>query len=246
MTVLEALELMLRSGIRRVYYQEGKLPRDSGSEVSLSRICATRRHMCLSLSLSLTLSFHSSRSHRCSQRHLFSLLVLVTTVPLSLVAERQEISQERMEASRATKSNAEKIAGRIGGARQIERNGPGITLRAARAIKLFKTHCSRADVSKLCELPFASPRPFRRNTQTSDLPETPSPPTQSCQFNIIIAFKLFGKNFLKYNEFVFVYGRVNLYKLIWNINFIILGTDISWILYCIIIFENEFLYNFFF
>lgn len=124
----------------------------------IADLCNEATHV--SLSLSLTLSFNSSRSHRCSQRHLFSLLVLVTVL-LSLVAERQEISQERMEASRATKSNAEKTAGRIGRARQIERNGPGITLRAARAIKLFKTHCRRADVSKLCELPFL-PLPFSK------------------------------------------------------------------------------------
>lgn len=199
MTVLEALELMLRSGIRRVYYQEGKLPRDSGSEVSLSRICATRRHTCLSLSL------RSSRSHRCSQRHLFSLLVLVTTVPLSLVAERQEISQERMEASRATKSNAEKTAGRIGGARQIERNGPGITLRAARAIKLFKTHCRRADVSKLCELPFL-PLALYEETLRRQICRRRTPLSFQTVLPVI-AFKLFGENFLKYNEFVFVQNK---------------------------------------
>lgn len=38
-------------------------------------------------------------------------------------------------------------------------------------------------------------------------------------------------------------SRVNLSGILM---FIILGTDVSWILYCIIVFENEFLYNFFF
>ena len=73
MTVLEALELMLRSGIRRVYYQEGKLPRDSGSEVSLSQICATRRHMCLSLSLYLLLCLSTLPARIVARSAIFSL-----------------------------------------------------------------------------------------------------------------------------------------------------------------------------
>lgn len=242
MTVLEALELMLRSGIRRVYYQEGKLPRDSGSEVSLSRICATRRHMCLSLSISYSVfplfplasllaapSFLSPRSrYHCS------------VVPCRWKA-RDIVGTNGGEPSNEIQRWENSRKDRRGEVDREKRSGDNIT--SGTSHKTIQDSLQPRRCLQTLRTSLRLPAPFsKKHLDVRFVGDT----LPSHSVLPVIAFKLFGKNFLKYNEFVFVYGRVNLYKLIWNINFIILGTDISWILYCIIIFENEFLYNFFF
>lgn len=181
MTVLEALELMLRSGIRRVYYQEGKLLRDSSSGFRYRGF--VRRGDARTLDSSLPLLLPSF------------LLVLVR----ARCRWKARDTERRMGGERSNENpRAEKTAGRIGRREQIERNGPRITLRVARAIKLFKTHCRRANVSKLCKLPPPFEETLRRQICQShlSLPFSLSPPIHFHLFPqrlSVIAFKLFEK-----------------------------------------------------
>lgn len=201
MTVLEALELMLRSGIRRVYYQEGKLPRDSGSEVSLSRICATRRHTCLSLSHSVfplasllaAPSFLSPRSrYHCS------------VVPCRWKA-RDIVGTNGGEPGNEIQRWENSRKDRRGEVDREKRSGDNITSGTSHKTIQDSLQARRCLQTLRTSLPPSPPFTKKHLDVRFAGDALPSP------FQIVlsvIAFKLFGENFLKYNEFVFVQSKV--------------------------------------
>ena len=169
---LGALELTSRSGIRRVYYREGKLPGDSGSGFRYRGFVQRSATHALSLSLSLSLSLLPSR--RALARAVVAQDISFSPPVLSLVSAAARLSlkdtrdtERRMErrAEQRKSTRWENSPGAFG------RREPDREKRAEDNITSGTSHKTiqdslpgRADVSKLLQTSSLRPHPANEET----------------------------------------------------------------------------------